>query len=260
MKKIVFLGGKQIGYKCLQCLCKEKEIEIVLAISNMSDLYDSEDRWYPKIHELAGQHSIPYMATDDINSDKMVAKIHSISPDFMFVVYYDNILSQKIFSQAKEGTINLHLADAEKYRGCYPTTYAIINGETEYGVTLHYIDEGVDSGDIIDKEVFELQKEWTGKDLYRAATEKGYELFKRNIKNIISGNLKRRVQKSPAHISYYKRSQFPSHEITFEGKAGETLNRIRALLFSPFPPPYFYLGDKKFIIVEARESSEKEGQ
>lgn len=244
MKKIIFLGGKQIGHKCLKSLCKEKEIEIALAISNRSDLYDGEDRWYPKIHELAEQHAIPYMATDDINSDKMAAKIHSFSPDLMFVVYYDNILSQRIFSLTKEGTINLHLADAEKYRGCYPTTYAIINGETEYGVTLHYIDEGVDSGDIIDKEVFELKKEWTGKDLYRVATEKGYELFKRNVKNIISGNVKRRVQKSSAHISCYKRSQFPSHEISFEGTAEETMNRIRALLFPPFPPPYFISGIK----------------
>lgn len=188
--------------------------------------------------------------------------IEKSSPDvglvYAWMEYFDNILSQRIFNLAKEGTINLHLADSERYRGCYPTTYAIINGETEYGGTLHYIDEGVDSGDIIDKEVFELKKEWTGKDLYYVATEKGYKLFERNIKNIIKGNVKRKVQKSSTKISYYRRSQFPSHEISFKGTAEETLNRIRALLFPPFSPPYFYLGDKNFTIVGARESSEKE--
>lgn len=259
MKKVVFLGGKQIGYDCLRCLCLHPKVKVALVISNLSDLYEGKDRWYPKIYELAKDNEISYIATDDINTADMAAKIRGVSPDFIFVVYYDKILKPTIFNIPKEGSINLHLADAEKYKGCYPTTYAIINGETEYGVTLHYIDKGVDTGRIIDKVVFELKNDWIGKDLYYAASKEGYKLFERNIDNILSGSIKSRPQKPSTSIHHYKRSQFPSHEIPFEGEAKATLNQIRALLFPPFPAPYFRLGDKKYVIAESQDYSDAEG-
>ena len=258
MKKIVFLGGKQIGHDCLRCLCSHTKAKVALVISNQSDLYEGKDRWYPKIHELAKENKIPYMITDNINTVEMAARIQSISPDFIFVVYYDKILKPIIFNIPKEGSINLHLADAEKYRGCYPTTYAIINGETEYGVTLHYIDKGIDTGRIIDKAVFELKNDWTGKDLYYAASKEGYKVFERNVENILSGRVKSRPQKPSTSIHHYKRSQFPSHEIHFKGEAKTTLNQIRALLFPPFPVPYFRLGNKKYLILESQNDSNAE--
>ena len=85
MKKIVFLGGKQIGHDCLRCLCSHTKAKVALVISNQSDLYEGKDRWYPKIHELAKENKIPYMITDNINTVEMAARIQSISPDFILL-------------------------------------------------------------------------------------------------------------------------------------------------------------------------------
>jgi len=234
MKKVVFLGGKQIGCDCLRCLCSHSDV--VLVVSNEGE---------PGIHKIAIDNGIPYIAINDINTDEMAARIRVLSPDFIFVVYYDKILSPTIFNIPKEGSINLHLADSERYRGCYPTTYAIINGDAEYGVTIHYIDKGVDTGNIIARAVFGLDDDWTGEDLYYAASGEGYGLFERNIDSILSGD----IGSVPQGLSgeYHKRSDFPSHEIDIDST---TLNRIRALIFPSFPAPYFRIGDKKYGIVE----------
>ena len=248
MKKVIFVGGKQVGYDCLQCLCLHPGIQVSLIITNPSDLYKGTDKWYPSVKELADTYNIPYHATDAINDPSMVEKIKSLSPDLMFVVYYDKILVEEVFNIPKEGTINLHMADAEKYRGCYPTTYAIINGETEYGVTLHYINRGIDTGYLIDRARFELMERWTGKDLYERATREGIKLFKKNLERFLSGNVKSRAQRSSQDTHFYRRSQFPSHEITFEGSGKDVYNKIRALIFPPFPNPYFYIGSQKYTI------------
>lgn len=266
MKKVIFFGGKKIGYRCLELLCSNSQISLSLIITNTSDLYDKNDRWYPKIYDLAVSHKIPYLSTDLPNSDEVISIIKGIEPDLMFVVYYDNILKPKLFKLAKEGVINLHLANAEKYRGCYSTTFAIINGEKEYGVTLHYIDEGIDTGPVIDKKVFELKREWTGKDLYDMATGEGFKLFQENLNSIIEENAVSQKQKTSEELKFYKKSQFPSHNITFEGSGEDVYNRIRALMFPPFPHPYFYIGDRKIYLREtwirkggsiARQNTEK---
>ena len=257
MKRVVFFGGKTIGCKCLESLCLHSRIDVSLIVSNTSDLYDENDRWYPRIYELAKNHKIPYLCTDNPNTEEIISIIKGINSDFIFVVYYDAILKPQLFRLAKEEAINLHLADAERYRGCYPTTYAIINGEKEYGVTLHYVDEGVDTGPIIDKKLFEIKEIWTGKDLYDVATEEGYKLFVRNLDKIIEGKVESRMQKPSGHVKYHKRSQFPSYKISFEGTGKDVYNRIRALLFPPFPSPYFRIGDKIFEITEAKDKKRK---
>ena len=64
MKKVIFVGGKQVGYDCLQCLCLHPGIQVSLIITNPSDLYKGTDKWYPSVKELADTYNIPYYATD----------------------------------------------------------------------------------------------------------------------------------------------------------------------------------------------------
>lgn len=247
MKKIVFFGGKFIGYKCAELLCNlVAEADLKLIVTNDSDLYGGSDRWYPCMMELAQKYETRYKATDD--SLECYDLIKELEPDIIFVAYYDQILPSKIFNLAKEGAINLHLADAEKYRGCNAMNYAIINGDKEYGVTLHYIDSGIDSGDIIEKRLFDIDNKMTVKDLYFKAVQIGFEVFKDNISNILNSNVKTYKQNSEKAI-LYKRNELPSHDISSEIDK-KLYDRIRAMIFKPFPAPHFYIGDKKFEIKE----------
>ena len=180
--------------------------------------------------------------------------VKGLSPDIIFVVYYDQILKSEIINIPPMGCINLHTALSEEYRGCYPATWAILNREKRVGVTIHHINEGIDTGDIIaQKEVF-VADEDTGKTLYDKCTKAGVELFSEQFPLIMSGKAARRKQITTAKTKHYKR-MFPTQEIDFSKSGDEIFVHIRAHLFEPFPPPFFCIGDKKFIVKEENDGT-----
>lgn len=146
--RVLFAGGKDIGCGCLEYRIRESQSEVVgVFINRGSDT--AKNRWYRSVAEIALAHHIPVFAPRSINSAQMIDIIRDLAPDMIVVVYYDQILKREVIDIPPHGCVNLHMALAEEYRGCYPTTWALINGEERTGVTLHYIDEGIDTGDII---------------------------------------------------------------------------------------------------------------
>jgi len=240
--KIVFCGGKNIGYNCLKHLIQHSEIEVALIIPNLdSDI--SPDRWYLSVTEVALTHNIPLLGTNNINEN--FEEIKQVNPDCIFSVYFDQIFKKTIIDLPVKGIINLHFGLPEYYRGCYPTTWAIINGEKLTGVTLHYVDEGIDTGDIIAERLIEIKKGYTGKDLYNLCTEIGFELFKDMLPLIINDKCETRKQNNGK--AYHHDREFPSHEVKLPK---DVYNYIRALIFAPFPSPFFNIGNKKITIME----------
>lgn len=245
--RILFMGGKNIGCACFEYLI-EREENVIGVIPNI-DSDTLKDRWYRSITEIAIKNEIPVYGFKNINDKQSIEFIKNLKPDIIFVVYYDKILKKELIDIPPKGCINLHLALAEEYRGCYPTTWALINGEKRYGVTLHYIDEGVDTGDIIAQKEFEIEEDDTGETLYDKTTKYGIKLFKEVFPLIKENKVKARKQITNEKTKTYKRI-FPSREIKIDKK---TKDYIRALIFEPFKEPYFYIGKKKMIVKEEKE-------
>lgn len=241
--RVLFMGGKFVGHGCLKYLIETQTVVGVYVNPNDT----AANRWYPSVTELALKNNIQVFSYR-VNSKQSIATIESLRPDIIVVVYYDQILGPKVINIPSLGCINLHLALAEEYRGCYPTTWAIINNETVTGVTIHYITEDVDAGDILAEKKITIQKDWTGEDLYYHLSTIGMSLFKETFPKIPT--ITHRKQDS-RHAKYYER-KFPNREIELDDK---TYNKIRALLFKPFPPPYIMIGKRKFIITEAPEDA-----
>lgn len=251
-KRVVFIGGKNVGCGCLEYLINSAlNTEIVAIFVNYnSDIL--ENRWYKSATEIAFKNNIPVYAPKRINSKRSIEIVRNYNPDFIVVIYYDQILNDEIIKIPKHGCINLHMALAEEYRGCFPTTWAIINNELKTGITIHYIDTGVDTGDIISQVTFPITNDMTGKSLYDKCTNESILLFKDTWPDIVKGTNNRRKQITTDHTKYYKRV-FPSHEINFNLNGIDIYNKIRALIFDPFPKPYFYIGKKKYIIMAESE-------
>lgn len=242
--KVIFCGGKNIGYNCLKYLIQHSEIEVILIIPNLdSDILP--DRWYPSATELALTYNIPLLGTKNINEN--IKEIKQVNPDLIFSVYFDQIFKKTIIDIPPKGIINLHFGLPEYYRGCYPTTWAIINGELLTGTTLHYVNEGIDTGDIIAERFIEICENYTGKDLYNICTEVSFELFKNTLPLIINDKCKSRKQING--IAHHYNREFPSHEIKLPK---DIYNYIRSLIFLPFPSPYFYIGNRKMVILEEK--------
>jgi methionyl-tRNA formyltransferase len=246
--RILFFGGKNIGCGCLKHII-ESRAEVVGVVTNPSDI--EKDRWHESVAEIASNQNIPVFITQNINSAEGISYIKRQSPDIIFVVYFDEILKSEIIGIPPLGCINLHMALAEEYRGCYPTTWAILNGEKRTGVTLHYIDEGIDTGDIISQVKVPITEYDTGKSLYDKCTKAGIDLFHEQFQFIVDGVANRRKQATNSDSKYYKRD-YPSREIDFSKDGERILTHIRAHLFEPFPPPFFSIGGKKYIIIEEK--------
>lgn len=245
--RVLFAGGKAVGCGVLRQLIESPSAVVCGVVVNPNDTLAS--RWFPSAAEIALEHGIPVRALKNINGEDEIAWVRGCCPDMIVVAYFDQILSRTVFSIPSMGCVNLHLAPAEKYRGCYPTTWAIINGETMTSVTLHRVVDEIDGGDILAEREVSIEPHDTGLSLYDKCSNAGIALFAESLPALLAGQLQGRPQRRSACTRYYKR-EFPSHEIRFEGDAQAVLNRIRALHFPPFPAPYINLGGRKFLIVE----------
>ena len=247
--KILFMGGKRVGCGCLEYIIQTGH-EVVGVVVNPGDT--AADRWYPSAAELALKHAIPVFQWKRVNHPDVVKILQRLALDMIVVVYYDQILKREIIQIPRLGCINLHLALAEEYRGCYPTTWAIINGETRTGVTIHYIDESIDGGDILAQKEVPIDDDETGLSLYEKCTDAGIALFGEVFLDILDQKIKPRSQDG-TRGRYYKRV-FPDRKIDFTKSGPEIYRFIRALLFEPFDPPFFCVGNQKYEIRKVKDS------
>lgn len=175
------------------------------------------------------------------------ADIPSVKPDLIITVFYHRLLPPDLFKLPPLGAWNLHLADCEKYRGAYPSVRALRNGDTEYSVTIHRIDSGTDTGDILQKLTFPIPADSTGRELYETMTVKGMALLSSCWNDLITGKALGKTRPQNRSSGETMRKGELSHELH---PPEELINQVRALTFPPFPPPFFTCGRKKYIVIE----------
>lgn len=129
---------------------------------------------YKRLEGVCECNSIPFLRCRDINSDKVRALLIEMKPDICVISHLEKLIKPQLLSIPRLGFINLHPSLLPFYRGMAPQSWPIINGEKETGVTVHYVNEGIDTGDIIIQEkivitqdmyVSDLQNKWI--DVYR---------------------------------------------------------------------------------------------
>lgn len=189
--KIAIFGCRKISVDIIKHIIDNSNHEIVLVIN-----YDEErDKVYDPI--LVGEYcrevgvpTIYFGEKDKIDSEA----IRSAKPDVILSIYYRKMLGQEILDIPPMGCINIHPAPLPKYRGPAPSLWNILNGDKEAGITIHYMVDDVDAGDIIDRRIIEIG-ERTGFELNRDLMDLGFQLFKDNFISIMAGTNKRVPQK-----------------------------------------------------------------
>lgn len=128
------------------------------------------------------------------NNIEFINEIKNLNPDIICVVAYGKILPKEILDIPKYGCVNLHGSILPKYRGAAPIQWAILNGDTTTGVTTIYMDEGMDSGDIILKETVEIKEDETTGELWERLSKVGAKLLVETISGIEDGTAPRQKQ------------------------------------------------------------------
>ena len=128
----------------------------------------------PPVKEKALEHGIPVYQPERIRKDDAFFEILSgINPDVIVVIAFGQILPARILNLPHYGCINIHASLLPKYRGAAPIQWAVINGDRETGVTTMLMDEGLDTGDMLEKTVIALNPDETGGSLFDRLSQAG---------------------------------------------------------------------------------------
>lgn len=238
-KTIVFLGAKPLGYACLTFLWQNAvalDARVVAVGTNDKAVLNNKAQSISSFCEI---HQIPILSN--------LADLPTC--DFIISVQYHQILRQNHIDQARCLAINLHTAPLPEYRGCHPFSFAIADGATEYGTTLHRLEAGIDSGDILFEKRFPIPADCWVKDLFEQTQQHSIELFRTHIGDILAGSYAPIPQNTRAQThssNYHFRKDIEQLKAIDLSWSAEKIERhLRATYFPPFAPPYFIVAGKR---------------
>jgi len=243
--KIVVCAYHNVGYRCLAELLKQGA-EVALVFTHEDS--PTEEIWFQSVRELAENHGIPYV-TSDINEPTNVARLTEIAPDFILSFYYRNMIKPEVLEIPKKGALNLHGSFLPKYRGRVPVNWAVINGETETGATLHYMVEKPDAGDIVDRERVEIEFTDTAFDVFTKVTGAAVTVIARAWPLLRDG----KAQRIPTDLkagSYFGGRKPADGLIDWTKSAVQVYNLIRGVTH-PYPGAFTFLNGRKIVIWRA---------
>lgn len=249
MKKIVFCCTRSIGYRCLEFLLKNQEVfeaEVIGVLTNDEQVLGPD----LSISDLANENSIPLIPSLD---DYL--KVPDV--DILISVQYHQILKTCHIEKTSQISVNLHMAPLPEYRGCNQFSFAIDNNDTEFGTTLHRLEEGIDSGAILFEKRFPIPENCFVKDLYEITVQKSYELFTENIEQIIQGAyvpVEQEKYFDRRSTSLHYRNEIHALKLIDPDWSGEKIyRRFRATYMPGFPPPHMVLQGKKILLTLEEE-------
>ncbi|MCL1910752.1 MAG: methionyl-tRNA formyltransferase [Leptospirales bacterium] len=229
--KIGFWGTPDIASYCIEALRINHEICFVVT---QPDKPAGRNHILkpPQAKETALKLNIPVLQPDDLKEGSFLERITKFNADIFVVVAYGKLIPAKIFNAPPFKTINLHPSLLPKYRGAAPVQWALINGETETGVTVQMINEKMDAGDIVLQKKIALDDTMNSDDLYNKALPIGAKLLNQAIELIGSGRSDFEKQKDE-EATFCGKITRDTAKINWNEPAYQIHNLIRGL--SPKP-------------------------
>jgi methionyl-tRNA formyltransferase len=178
-------------------------------------------------------------------NEEFIEEIRKLNPDVICVVAYGKILPKELLDIPKFGCINVHGSLLPKYRGAAPIQWAVLNGDKTTGVTTMYMDEGMDTGDIILKEKIEIGENETTGELWNRLSKIGGELLVKTLQQIEKGTASREKQGSDFTVAPMLSKEIAKIDWNLKN-AQEIKNLVRGL--NPIMGAYTFLDDKKIKI------------
>ncbi len=207
---------------------------------------------YSPVKELALKHDLPVYQPIKVKEPGFLEEVEKLQPDVIVVAAFGQILPKALLDIPKNGCINVHASLLPKYRGAAPIQYSVIDGEKETGITIMYMDVGLDTGDIILQDVVPISPEETGGSLFDKMAEQGAASIIAALKQIETGEA-RRIPQDNEKATYVKMISKEMGRLDFSKPALQLERLIRGL--NPWPSAYTFLDGKnlKFWRAEAEE-------
>jgi methionyl-tRNA formyltransferase len=247
--KIVFMGTSDFAVPSLeQLIASDYDITGVITQPDRVRGRGKKIGFSP-IKEVALKHEIPVSQPEKIKDHAAIEQIKNWQPDLIVVVSYGQIIPEEIIHYPRYGCINVHASLLPRYRGAAPIQRSLMNGEKLTGVTTMFMDEGLDTGDIILQLPVPIGDDYDHGKLKELLAEKGGNLLIETIEQVLHGTAPRLIQ-DERQANYAHRIMAADEMIDWLKPAINIHNQIRAL--SPSPGAWFWMEDHKVKIFKSR--------
>lgn len=251
--RILFMGTPDFAVPCFDILNKEYDIIGAFTKIDKPNMRGKKIKYTP-VKEYALANNIPVYQPNSLKTEETYNLIKDLNPDLIVVVAYGKIIPKEIIELPKLGIINVHSSLLPKYRGAAPINAALIHGEEKTGVSIMYIAEELDAGDVILTGETEITDEDTFLTLHDRLMEIGAEKLLEAVKLIEKGEAPRTVQ-NHSEATFVKPFRKEDCKINWNLTEREIFNMVRGM--NPFPSAYTMLDDKIFKIYGVKENFKK---
>lgn len=250
-KRVVFMGTPDFSLEPLKVLIEKTNV--VLVVTKPDALVGRKKILTPSpVKKLALENNIPVFTPDSIKKD--FKRVIDAKPDIIVTCAYGKIIPKDLIDYPKYGCVNIHASLLPKYRGAAPIQWALIKGEKETGITLMYMDEFMDTGDIIKTSKYTIKDTDDVGILHDELSKIGGKLLEDNLEYLFSKNVIR-MKQNDDEATYAKMIEREMEELNFNDSVENIYNKIRA--FSPWPLTKTKINGEEIKIVKAHYKKEK---
>jgi methionyl-tRNA formyltransferase len=237
--RVVFMGTAELACASLEALCRASGLRVVTVVTQPDKPKGRELKLQPTpVKLVAVKHELPVHQPVKARAPEFVDQLRGFAPDLIVVAAYGQILPQAILDIPKFGCLNVHTSLLPKYRGAAPIQWAILNGESETGVTIMKMDAGLDTGDIVAETRTPIADTDNAQTLHDRLAKLGADLLVRTIPVYVAGRMASHPQPNEG-ATYARKITKEDGRIDWSKPARNVWNQVRA--FTPWPGAFTHL-------------------
>jgi methionyl-tRNA formyltransferase len=253
--RVVSFGFQTWGFKTLQSLI-ELDHDVVLAVTHPASEQSYKAIFSQSVEELAADHDIPVHITEGVDAET-IDLVKRAEPDVIVVNSWYSWIPPELYNLPPLGTLNLHDSLLPKFTGFSPVLWALISGESEFGLTVHRMDDGLDTGDILVQHALPIGPTDTGTELVMRAMDLIPGALRDALGALESGTAVWRPQNKADRTYFHKRSERDSL-IDWDWPAADLERFVRALS-DPYPRAFTFYRGERIEVLAARVSEARYG-
>lgn len=256
MSKIVFMGTPDFSTGILKMLIEEYD---VIAVVTQPDRPVGRKKILtpPPVKTVAIEHNIPVYQPEKLKDSSELEEIINLKPDIIVTAAFGQLLPKALLEAPKYKAINVHASLLPKYRGGAPIHYAVMNGEAKTGVTIMYMAEKLDAGDIISQDEIKIKENDTVGDVHDQLSVLGTDLLKRTLPTIFNGT-NERIEQDETKVSFASNISREDEKIDWTEDGSTIHNHIRGL--SPWPVAFTTMNGKNLKLWRSTLIHDVEGE
>lgn len=230
--RIVFMGTSEIAVPSLERLISDGHDLCAVVTQPDRPKGRGKKLAFSPVKEAAMRHELEILQPEKASQPDFLDRLRELNPDLIVVIAFGQILRKEVLDLPKYGCVNVHVSLLPKYRGAAPMNWAIINGEEKTGVTTMFMDEGLDTGDIIKTREFSLDDEINAGQLHDIMMEEGADVLSQTVKAIEDGTAER-IRQNDDESTYAPMMDRNLGHIDFKKSAVSIHNLVRGTV--PWP-------------------------